>query len=187
MKKLLLFLLIFALFLTGCNTPVPDEGGNETPDAQQNSGDTSDSENNQSNEKVPASQITNEGQPQDENDEFLFVFKGKSGYFARGERLELEVELTNNTGEALPLDNHSQFTATIELFCMINGEKHVIEHELTTVSWGKIEGFQIEAGESFSSTFYYNIPSDAPIGEYTLRCSYKDTTTEFEGYFTLTQ
>ena len=32
MKKLLLFLLIFALFLTGCSAPAPVEGEKETPD-----------------------------------------------------------------------------------------------------------------------------------------------------------
>ena len=210
MKKLLLFLLIFAIFLTGCSTVAPaDEGttpptddvGDETLSGGQDdkAPANSDEENSQkeplkagtdawvTEKKPPLVPITNAGEPQDENDDFLFVFDMKYGEFKRGAGMELKVELTNNTGEALPSENHSNFVAWIELFCITNGERYVIEHEDIPLSWVKIEGFQIEPGESYSTTFYYNIPEDAPLGEYTLECFYGGTRTLFEGYFTLTQ
>ena len=194
MKKLLLFLLIFALFLTGCNTPAPDEGGNETPDVQQNGGDSSTPTNDQKNEpnvpdpsyeKVPATQITNEGDPQNENDDFLFVFKGRNGYFARGERLGLDVTLINNTGASHQYYGASSYWADIKLVSKTNTEYVILplEHPDTDDAVWR----EIEAGESFRCCHYIDVPEDAPLGEYTLICDYRTTTTEFEGYFTLTQ
>ena len=101
MKKLILILLIFALFLTGCSTPAPAAGDQNSENNQSNES-SDNNQNAESAEKTPATQITNEGEPQDENDDFLFVFKGKSGYFARGERMELEIEITNNGDSLCP-------------------------------------------------------------------------------------
>lgn len=194
MKKLFLFLLIFALFLTGCNTPAPDEGGNETPAVQQNGGDSSTPINDQKNEpnvpdpsyeKVPATQITNEGQPQDESDDFLFVFKGRNGYFARGERMELDVDVVNNTGATHWYYGSSSYRADIKLVSKTNTEYVILPFERPDTDdavWR-----EIEAGESSGRREYIDVPEDAPLGEYTLICDYRTTTTEFEGYFTLTQ
>jgi hypothetical protein len=51
---------------------------------------------------------------------------------------------------------------------------------------------EIKPGESKTREYFLTIPEDAPLGEYTLSCihfSYilDGKTTEFEGYFTLTQ
>ena len=196
MKKLLLFLLIFALFLMGCSTPAPAEGGNETPDAQQNGSDASaptiDQNNdsndpNQSHEKVPVTQITNEGKPQDESADFLFVFKGRNGYFARGERIELDVELINNMENSFIWQgSSSEFRADVKLVHKTNGEEYIIQPMELPMNNDIING-EIKPGESDIHSQYFDIPADAPLGEYTLVCQYRTTITEFEGYFTLTQ
>ena len=169
MKKLLLFLLIFALFLTGCSTPPPEE--NETPNGEPQA-------------PIPATQITNEGEPQDENDDFLFVFKGKSGYFARGERMELEIEIINNTGGIHEYTGYDTFSANPRLYCINNGEEYVLNEELR---YGTCDAslHKIEHGGSVKDTYYYNIPEDAPLGEYTLTFFYNGFRKDFVGYFTL--
>ena len=173
MKKLFLLLLILALFLTGCSTPPPEENDNVTP-------------NDEPKAPIPATQITNEGQPQDENDDFLFVFKGISGYFARGERLELEIEIINNTGETHEYIGYDAFSASPSLYCINNGETYVLNQEPGEMT-GDSSHLQIEHGGSEKNTYCYKIPEDAPLGEYTLTCFYNGFRKDFEGYFTLTQ
>ena len=101
MKKLLLFLLIFAVFLTGCSTVAPaDEGttpptddvGDETPSGEQAPADNDDDSTTKPTftikypepkpeKKPPAVPITNKNDPQDETAPFLFVFDVKYGEF----------------------------------------------------------------------------------------------------------
>ncbi|MBQ9806858.1 MAG: hypothetical protein IJW49_10200 [Clostridia bacterium] len=192
MKKILLFLLIFTLCLVGCQPVEPVEGNensnnNQNNESAENVEGNENSDNNQNNEtteKTPATQITNEGQPQDENDDFLFVFKGKSGYFARGEMMELEIEIINNTGEPHGYIGAGEFTAHPRLHCIYNGEEYVLSKEPGN-SMPDESYREVEPGGSEKDTFYYNIPADAPLGEYTLTCFYNGFRKDFVGYFTL--
>ncbi|MBQ9806682.1 MAG: hypothetical protein IJW49_09290 [Clostridia bacterium] len=194
MKKILLFLLIFTLCLVGCQPVEPVEGNESSNNNQNNesaknvegSENSANNQNNETTEKTPATQITNEGQPQDESDDFLFVFKGKSGYFARGEAMSIEVNLINNTGATHTYDGASSYRASVKLFCLVNGEEYVLEHApIADTDDAPGSYYDMEAGGSRSWGYYYNIPADAPLGEYTLVCQYQTTRTEFKGYFTL--
>lgn len=193
MKKLLLILLIFALFLTGCSAPAPaagnensnDNPNNESAENVEGNENPDDNQNTKPTEKVPATQITNEGQPQDESADFLFVFKGRNGYFARGERMELDVDVVNNTGATHWYYGASSYRADIKLVSKTNTEYVILPFERPDTDdavWR-----EIEAGESSGRREYIDVPEDAPLGEYTLVCRYQTTRTEFKGYFTLTQ
>ena len=183
MKKLIITFLILALFLTGCSTPAP-AADNTPSDNNQSNESTANNQNAEPAEKTPATQITNEGQPQDENDDFLFVFKGKSGYFARGERMELEIEIINNTEKPHGYIGAGVFTSNPTLHCINNGEEYVLVKE-PGYNMPDESYREIEAGGSEKDTFYYNIPADAPLGEYTLTCFYNGFRKDFKGYFTL--
>ena len=192
MKKLIITFLILALFLTGCSTPAPaadntPSNNNPNNESIENPGDNENTENNQNpapTEKTPATQITNEGQPQDENDDFLFVFKGKSGYFARGERMELEIEIINNTGKPHGYIGIGDFVANPRLYCVNNGEEYVLSEDLDD-SNADASYREVAPGGSEKDTFCYTIPADAPLGEYTLTCFYNGFRKDFKGYFTL--
>ena len=99
--------------------------------------------------------------------------------------MELDVELINNTGATHTYNGSSSYRAWVKLFCITNGEEYVLEHEEVADTSDAYTYYDIEAGASRPWTYYYNIPADAPAGEYTLVCQYQTTRTEFKGYFTL--
>ena len=211
MKKLLLILLIFALFLTGCNTLptaensddslLNEENGESSKNEQEDGAPEKNEGNNHQtvtplragtyewavNKKPSIHPISNANNPQDESADFLYVFNVEYGDFERGKGMELKVDLINNTGATHTYDGSSSYRASVKLFCITNGEEYVLEHELVAETADSGTYYDIEAGKSSSWIYYYNIPEDAPAGEYTLVCWYQTTRTEFDGYFTLTQ
>ncbi len=206
MKKVLLLLLIFTLCLVGCQPAdkgddlLPNEENGEASKDEQADENLKENEENinkpstslkagtyewQSNKKPPIHPITNANDPQDESADFLYVFNLEYGDFERGKGMELKVELINNTGSTHTYSGSSSYRAWIKLFCITNGEEYVLEHELVADTADSYTYYDMEAGGSRPWTYYYNIPADAPAGEYTLECSYQTTKTEFKGYFTL--
>ena len=189
MKKLLVFLLIFAIFLTGCNTAAPaDEGaipptddvGNETTDATQNSGAPSD----EPTENTPAAKPLTVWKAQEEPDDFWVECEVGSGTFARGESMRLRIVVCNNMETVFTV--RDLFFDRIKLITIVDGEEYVIyPREMNAVP--EIFAAELRPGGKYDCIRDFDIPSNAPLGEYILVCPYENITKGFEGYFTLTQ
>ena len=195
MKKLLIFLLILALFLTGCSTPPTDDGTtpptvddeNETNDSKQDGGELfkpNDTQSDESTEKVPTTQTLTVWKPQDESDDFLFDFELIEGSFVRGKTIRLNINVYSNMETIFTA--YDSFIPKAELICVMDGEEYIIEPREKHV-FPEFYSMEVRPGAKNGSVEYFDIPFDAPMGEYILVCSYNDTTIGFEGYFTLTQ
>ncbi len=201
MKKLLIFLLIFSFLLISCQPAEPTSENNET-NHNQNQTENQPTDSNEDNtskqpsssitnspekpeKKPPLVPITNKDDPQDESADFLFVFDVKYGEFVRGGTLEMDIEMTNNMETSYTwVGSSSSFIPWAELYCMVNGEKYRIFDEGHAMT-DDVCSNAVKAGEGKTVGHYFKIPADAPLGEYTLRCSFSTTETEFTGYFTL--
>ena len=103
----------------------------------------------------------------------------------RGERIGITVTLTNQTGKTYAYTGATSiFRAQVKLYTATeNGEYSVpCEPVPDTDDVGEQE---IENGESRSFTFYFSIPSDAPVGKYDLDCRFQDSESTFWELFTL--
>ena len=110
------------------------------------------------------------------------VYEGNGGH---GERIGITVTLTNQTGESYTYTgSESQFRARVKLFTMNGNTEYSVPLE-PVPDTDDIGEHEIKAGESRSFTFYFNIPSDAPLGVYNLWAAYKDSEITFSDVFAI--
>ena len=117
--------------------------------------------------------------------DFGFSYSIYEGNGNHGERIGITVTLTNQTGEIYKYTgSESQFRARVKLFTMNGDTEYTVPLE-PIPDTDDIGEHQIGAGESRSFTFYFNIPSDAPLGVYNLWAAYKDSQITFSGVFAI--
>lgn len=126
---------------------------------------------------------------------FGMSFKCFEGSFTRGEVMLLDITLINNTGKTYAWTGSSSVfhPRSVELWCVKeDGQKYRIPHR-SLRDTHDIRYNEVKNGESYTRTYVFDIPEDAPAGDYTLTCSFqadpenggrKDTII-FEGYFRL--
>ena len=116
--------------------------------------------------------------------DFLFEFEVVSGTFVRGESMQLRIVVCNNMETVFTV--RDLFFNGIKLITIVDGEEYVIyPREMNAVP--EIYAVELRPGGKYDWIRDFDIPSNAPLGEYILVCPYENITTGFEGYFTLTQ
>lgn len=117
--------------------------------------------------------------------DFGFSYSIYEGNGNHGERIGITVTLTNQTGESYKYTgSESQFRARVKLFTMNGDTEYTVPLE-PIADTDDIGEHKVKAGESRSFTFYFNIPSDAPLGVYNLWAAYKDSQITFSGVFAI--
>lgn len=117
--------------------------------------------------------------------DFGFSYSIDEGNGDRGERIGITVKLTNQTGESYTYTgSESQFRARVKLFTMNGNTEYSVPLE-PVPDTDDIGEHEIKAGESRSFIFYFNIPSDAPLGVYNLWAAYKDSEITFSDVFAI--
>jgi hypothetical protein len=198
-----IFALIFMLLLSSCQSSFP---------AIQPEGTTSDHDISTEEETTfvfpPPVEVVNQnpkGKPSsnpskisgiEPNDGgFGMSFKYSEGSFTRGEVMLLDITLINNTGKTYAWTGSSSVfhPTNVKLWCVKeDGQKYRIPHR-SLPDTEDICYNEVKNGESYTRTYVFDIPEDAPAGDYTLTCEFradknnggrKDTII-FEGYFRL--
>jgi hypothetical protein len=126
---------------------------------------------------------------------FGMSFTCSKGSFTRGEVMLLDITLINNTGKTYAWTGSSSVfhPTNVKLWCVKeDGSKYSIPHR-SLPDTEDICYNEVKNGESYTRTYVFDIPEDAPAGDYTLTCSFQATkenggrkdTIIFEGYFRL--
>ncbi len=172
MRRLFLLFMVMTFILVGCaGTPKEDpvDSSNDTTNVNMSPDDTTD---------VNVS-------PDDAD--FGFSYKIVSENIKRGERVRIFVELTNQQSVSYAWEGpYSAFRAAVALVC-VSGESRFSISPEPVADTDDFGAYEIATGEKRSANYYFNIPTDAPLGSYSLICSFAGTEYEFKDVFELDQ
>lgn len=116
---------------------------------------------------------------------FAFSYKLDKNEYGKGDRAELSATIKNESGATYKyIGASSDFTPTVYLYCEGGADKYEISIE-SPPSTTDVGTFTIKDGESVTRYFYFDIPSDAPTGEYSLKMSYLNNEAVFENVLTI--
>ena len=116
---------------------------------------------------------------------FGFAYKRIEGIFARGERVGLSVELTNQQNESYVWTGaQTNYRASVKLICNNGGAEYSILPE-PVADTDDIATHVVMSGETRSCDYYFIIPADAVSGKYGLVCSFENSTQTFDHVFEL--
>ncbi len=120
-----------------------------------------------------------------EPDDFEISARVIDGTFARGETILINVSITNKMDVAYTwTGSSSAIYARTKFVCTENGRKFIIpDNERDLNDDDNYNEFK--PGETETNMHWYEIPDDAAPGEYTLVCSFKNTTFEMKDGFIL--
>ena len=120
-----------------------------------------------------------------EPDDFEISAQVYQGEFARGETILINVSITNKMDTAYTWTGSSSYIqARTKFVCTENGREFII-HDEGLVLNDDDNYYEFKPGETETTLKLYEIPEDAAPGEYTLVCSFKNTTFEMKGGFIL--
>jgi len=120
--------------------------------------------------------------------DFAFQYYAKEQVYQKGARIELKAELINDSDNRHRYYGiYSDFNASSTLYCVVDGEEYHIPYEDLVFTDDAPSTKLVDAHQSSTRTYYFNIPEDAPSGEYHLRLSYKTATETFYNIFTLSE
>jgi hypothetical protein len=197
-----IFALIFMLLLSSCQSSFP---------ANQPEGTTSDHDISTEEETTfvfpPPVEVVNQnpkGKPSSNPSKISGIEPNDGGFgiafevtrsFTRGEIMNLNISLINNTGKSYKWRGSSSIfhPTNVKLWCVKeDGSKYSIPHR-SLPDTEDICDNEVKHGESNTRRYVFDIPEDAPAGDYTLTCSFQATkenggrkdTIIFEGYFRL--
>ena len=211
MKKSLtsILILVLSFLLTGCNLPLHfyTKMPTATP-AATTATTTSASTTAEPDVPLPPEIVTVNknpaGEPSSNPSKISGIEPNDGGFgisfevtrsFTRGEVMTLDISLINNTGKTYAWTGSSSVfhPRSVELWCVKeDGRKYKIPIR-SLPDTDDIRYNEVKNGESYTRIYVFDIPEDAPAGDYTLTCSFqadpenggrKDTII-FEGYFRL--
>ena len=120
-----------------------------------------------------------------EPDDFEISAQVYQGEFARGESIWINVSITNKMDVAYTWTGSSSYIqARTKFVCTENGREFII-HDNGLILNDDDNYYEFKPGETETTLKLYEIPEDAAPGEYTLVCSFKNTTFEMKGGFIL--
>lgn len=107
--------------------------------------------------------------------------------YQRGARIDIQTELINDSDYPYSYyGTYFDFHACPTLFCIVDGEEYCIPPgDMFAIPDDAPSLKTVDAHKSRVWSFYFDIPKDAPIGNYHLRLSYKTATKTFLNVFTL--
>ena len=164
MKKFIITLIMLSLLCTGCQNSGRDTVSTTDP-AEMTS--------------ALADPVTYEP------DDFEISAQVYQGEFARGESIWINVSITNKMDVAYTWTGSSSYIqARTKFVCTENGREFII-HDDGLILNDDDNYNEFKPGETETTLKLYEIPEDAAPGEYTLVCSFKNTTFEMKGGFIL--
>ncbi len=121
----------------------------------------------------------------DPNAHFLFYISCSKDEFKRGNEFTAEIEMVNNSGKPYVFEGQeSLFRPEVTLYHTDNGKEYVIPYE-PVPDTGNSGRYEMAPGELRSYTFRFNIPEDAPTGEYNLNVLYENSSNYDFGIFVI--
>lgn len=161
MKRLFLIFMVMTFILVGCaGTPLEEDPVNSSDD-------------------------TNDVDVSPNDADFGFSYKIVSENIERGERVRISVELTNQQSVSYAWEGpYSVFRAAVTLVCVSGDNRFSISPE-PVADTDDFGAYEIASGEKRSANYHFNIPTDAPLGSYSLICSFEGTECEFMDVFEL--
>lgn len=164
MKKIIVAAIMLSLLLTGCQNPT-GAAVSQTEPAKTTSA-----------LQEPVSY---------EPDDFEISARVVNGKFARGETIWIDVSITNKMDTAYTwFGSSTAVWAWAEFVCADNGKEFVIVNESPYMSEDECY-WEFKPGETSTTTHEFVIPDNAVPGEYTLVCSFMNTTFEMKDGFIL--
>jgi len=122
-----------------------------------------------------------------EQTNFGFGIAHTEGAPKKGQRIAIETTLTNISGQVYTYTGgYSYFIPGVRLYCVVDGKEYVINHD-PIPGTDDTGTYHVPAGESRMQIYYFNIPEDAPNGNYHLQVSYYPESVIFENIFTLSE
>ena len=120
-----------------------------------------------------------------EQTNFGFGIEHIEGAPKKGQRIAIETTLTNISGQVYTYTGgYSHFTPGVRLYCVVDGKEYVINHD-PIPGTDDTGTYHVPAGESRMQTYHFNIPEDAPNGNYHLQVGYYPESVIFENIFIL--
>ena len=164
MKKIIVAAIMLSLLFTGCQNPV---GGGAA-------------------QTEPAETTVALTEPiVYEQDDFEIAAQVYQGEFARGESIWINVSITNKMDVAYTWTGSSSYIqARTKFVCTENGREFII-HDDGLILNDDDNYNEFKPGETETTLKLYEIPEDAAPGEYTLVCSFMNTTFEMKDGFIL--
>ena len=167
MKRSFLILIVMTFILCGCASTPPENVPATSSDI------------------TTKADITTTAEIPVEDADFGFSYKVVSERVEKGERIQISVELTNQQGKSYSWEGpYSAFRADVTLVCVIGDDSFIISPE-PIADTDDIGSYEIAAGGKRSADFYFTIPANAPLGSYSLICSFRGTKREFVNVFEL--
>ena len=164
MKKIIVAAIMLSLLLTGCQNPTGTAVSQTEP------------------EETTAA-LTDPGIL--EPDDFEISAQVYQGEFARGESIWINVSITNKMDVAYTWTGSSSYIqARTKFVCTENGREFII-HDDGLILNDDDNYNEFKPGETETTLKLYEIPEDAAPGEYTLVCSFMNTTFEMKDGFIL--
>lgn len=121
-----------------------------------------------------------------ETNDFGFSYKIVEGSFVRGGRVGFSVALTNQQSESYVwTGSESNYRANVKLSCMKDGTESFICFPELIPDTDDVAEHEVGAGETQSFDYYFTVPDNVAAGEYSLVCSFGNSTETFNNVFTL--
>lgn len=117
-------------------------------------------------------------------DDFGFSFEVVDGSFKCGEWIEIEVSITNQMEESYKWHGSSTLAVWCRLVCTSGGDEYILDQP-DFVFCANERDNELQSGETYSHSYYFDIPNDAPAGRYNLECWLLDSRTTFVNAFSL--
>lgn len=119
--------------------------------------------------------------------EFDFAYETIENEWHRDTRNEIMATVINGSDKDYQYEGSSSgFRADVRLYCEVDGVVYEISYEELTITTD-VGTHIIKGGEACTTTFYFDIPTDAVLGEYDLEISYMDSKEIFENVITIVE
>lgn len=129
--------------------------------------------------------ISDTPEMQSKDDSFGFNYSVINDNIQRGQRVNICVDLINQHDTSyMWMGSYTSFRASVKLVCVVGGEEFVIYPNPSADS-DDYSKHEVASGEKRSFNYFFNIPTDAVRGSYSLICSFEGTEKKFDDVFTL--
>lgn len=116
---------------------------------------------------------------------FSYTVVNDDTILERGKRVEISVELTNQQSVSYTWKgSYNAFRAGV-VFVYTDGDDTFRISPEPSADTDDIGEYAVLPGESRSFSYYFSIPADAPLGNYSIICSFGGTEKVFKDAFTL--
>ena len=144
--------------------------------------------------EVTATRVRLEGASDQTSDQtetasFCFSYKLEKTEYRAGDRIAIEVTVTNTSGEVYRFNgSSSEFLPAISLYYISDDNEKLgyIEHEPYPLTDDYVKHVILD-GMSGTGTYYFTVPQDAVCAAYSITLSYQGVTKDFVGVLNIVE